>query len=48
MPVHPVKGGFQWGSHGKVYKGKNAKAQAARQGRAAYAAGYSGPGGRKK
>ena len=40
MPVHPVinkKGkivGYQWGSHGKVYRGKNAKAKAARQGRA--------------
>jgi hypothetical protein len=37
MPVRKVKGGYQWGSKGKVYK---SKAQAERQGRAAYAAGY--------
>ena len=39
MPVHKVKGGYQWGKHGKVYKSK-AKAEA--QGRAAYASGYRG------
>lgn len=45
MPVHPVKGGgYQWGSHGKVYRGKNAKKKAAAQGRAAYANGYRGKG----
>lgn len=38
MPVHRVKGGYQWGKHGKVYKGKGAKAKAARQGRAVRAA----------
>lgn len=44
MPVRKVKGGYRWGSHGKVYRGKGAKAKATRQGRAAYASGY----GRKK
>ena len=39
MPVHRVSGGYQWGSHGKVYK---TKAQAERQGRAIYASGYKG------
>jgi len=42
MPVHKVKGGYRWGSHGKIYKGKGAKEKAARQGRAAYANGYRG------
>jgi len=40
MPVHPKKGGYQWGSHGKVYRGPGGKAKAARQGRAAHASGY--------
>lgn len=31
MPVHKVKGGYQWGSKGKVYKSKSL---AERQGRA--------------
>lgn len=31
MPVRKVKGGYKWGSRGKVYP---TKAQAARQGRA--------------
>lgn len=39
MPVHKVKGGYKWGSKGKVYK---SKAAAERQGRAAYASGYKG------
>ena len=39
MPVHKVKGGFQWGKHGKVYPTKE---QAEKQGRAAYANGYKG------
>ncbi len=48
MPVHPEGEGFQWGSHGKVYKGKGAKAKAAKQGAAAYANGYKGkPKGKK-
>jgi len=42
MPVHKVNGGYQWGKSGKVYRGKGAKARAARQGRAAYAHGYRG------
>ena len=41
MPVHKVKGGWQWGNHGKVYR---SKAKAAAQGRAAYAHGYRGKG----
>lgn len=47
MPVHKVAGGYQWGNHGKVYKDK---ADAERQGRAAYANGYKGhvAGARKK
>lgn len=40
MPVRKVSGGYQWGSKGKVYKGPGARAKAAAQGRAAYAAGY--------
>ena len=40
MPVHRTKsGGYQWGTHGKVYK---TKAGAQRQARAAYAHGYKG------
>ena len=42
-PVHSVAGGgYQWGGHGKVYKGANAKSKATAQGRAAYANGYKG------
>lgn len=36
MPIQQVKGGFRWGSHGKVYPTKE---QAEAQGRAAYASG---------
>jgi len=32
MPVHKVKGGYRWGQHGKVYRGKGAKQKAAKQG----------------
>lgn len=39
MPVRKVSGGYKWGSKGKVYP---TKAQAAKQGRAAYASGYKG------
>ena len=39
MPVKPVKGGYRWGNSGKVYP---TKAQAEKQGRAAYASGYKG------
>ena len=49
MPVRRVGGScYQWGTHGKTYCGVGAKAKAARQGRAAYAGGYRGKGGRKK
>jgi hypothetical protein len=35
MPVRKVPGGgYRWGATGKVYRGKGAKAKAARQGRA--------------
>ncbi len=46
MPVHAgtdSKGKYyQWGSHGKKYRGTSAKSKAAAQGRAAYANGYRG------
>lgn len=35
MPVRKVKGGYRWGTHGKIYK---SKAKAAKQGRAIKAA----------
>lgn len=34
MPVRKVKGGYQYGSSGKVYKGRGAKSKARKQGRA--------------
>lgn len=35
MPVRKTKGGgYKWGKSGKEYRGKGAKAKAARQGRA--------------
>lgn len=37
MPVQKAKGGYRWGKSGKVYRGKGAKAKAAKQGRAIYA-----------
>jgi hypothetical protein len=37
MPVKKVKGGYKWGTTGKVYKTKKA---ATRQARAIYASGY--------
>lgn len=37
MPVHKVKGDYQFGTHGKVYP---TKAQAEKQARAIYASGY--------
>lgn len=37
MPVRKVKGGYKWGSKGKVYPTKQ---QAEKQGQAAYASGY--------
>ena len=37
VPVRKVKGGYRWGSSGKVYKKKSG---AEKQGRAIYASGY--------
>jgi len=37
MPIQKVKGGYKWGSKGKVYKSKSG---AAKQAQAAYASGY--------
>lgn len=34
MPVQQVGDGYRWGESGKIYRGKDAKAKAARQGRA--------------
>jgi len=34
MPVRKTQGGYKYGTKGKLYKGKTAKAKAARQGRA--------------
>lgn len=34
MPVRKVGSGYRWGTSGKTYLGKGAKAKAARQGRA--------------
>jgi hypothetical protein len=39
MPIHKVKGGWQWGNHGKVYKDR---AGAEKQVAAAHANGYRG------
>ena len=33
-PVRKNKGGYQYGSSGKIYRGKGAKGKAAKQGRA--------------
>lgn len=41
MPVRKVKGGFKWGSSGKVFR---TKAGALRQAAAAHANGYRGRG----
>lgn len=38
MPVRKVSGGYRWGKSGKIYRGKGAKAKAAKQGRAVKAA----------
>ena len=41
MPVHRTKdGGYQWGTTGKVYHGKDAKEKAEKQGQAIRASGY--------
>jgi len=43
MPVHSTPGGGEeWGQHGKIYHGPDAKEKAQAQGRAAYANGYRG------
>jgi hypothetical protein len=34
MPLRKIRGGWKFGNAGKLYKGKGAKAKAARQGRA--------------
>jgi hypothetical protein len=34
MPVRKNKGGYQYGSSGKIYKEKGAKTKAAKQGKA--------------
>ncbi len=39
MPIRKVKGGYKWGSKGKVYKNRK---DAERQAAAAYASGYVG------
>jgi hypothetical protein len=44
MPVRKVKGGYRWGSSGKVYP---TKAEAEKQGRAIYASGYKKKGSKK-
>ena len=50
MPVHKAKKGtktgYRWGNHGKVYAGPGAEKKAAKQGKAAYANGYKGKGGK--
>ncbi len=48
MPVHKVGDGYRWGNHGKIYKGKGARAKAEAQGRAAYANGYKSKSSKKK
>ena len=44
MPVRKVKGGYQWGTSGKVYPTKE---QAEKQGKAIYASGYKKKGTKK-
>lgn len=44
MPVHKVKGGYKWGTSGKVYPTKK---QAEQQARAIYASGYKSKGNKK-
>lgn len=39
MPIKKVKGGYKWGSRGKIYK---KRAGAVKQAKAAYAHGYKG------
>ena len=44
MPIRKVKGGYKWGSKGKVYKTKR---QALLQAKAIYASGYQKKVGKK-
>jgi len=44
MPIVKVKGGYRWGSSGKVYKNRK---DAERQAAAAYASGYKSKGKKK-
>lgn len=37
MPVRKTGGGYRYGKKGKLYRGKGAKARAAKQGRAIHA-----------
>ncbi len=42
MPVHKTKdGGYQWGTTGKVYHGKDARQKAEAQGRAIEGTGWT-------
>lgn len=34
MPIQKISGGFKFGKHGKLYKGKDAKEKAKKQGAA--------------
>lgn len=42
MPVRKIAGGYQWGGHGKKYRGKGAHAKAVKQEIAARYHGYGG------
>jgi hypothetical protein len=42
MPIKSCGKGVKWGNHGKCYKGKNKRAKAKKQMRAAFANGYRG------
>ncbi len=42
MPIHKAGSGEQWGSHGKVYHGPDAKEKAEKQAAAAHANGFRG------
>ena len=42
MPIHKEEGGYQWGNHGKVYHGPEAKKEAEAQAAAAHAHGFQG------
>lgn len=44
MPVHKIPGGYQYGSSGKKYYGKDAKEKAEKQALAIRLSGYTEPG----